>query len=112
MIILILLPSGSTVESPEDDSSPASVKSIVKQAARGLPSSFGNRHETDNTQDPRPTSVPTTLKTMINMFPEVKLLQPNGQQVFWVGVEIEGVLHHRHELSDPSIDVVFIIDNG
>lgn len=65
----------------------------------------------------RPSSesvdLPTTLKTVVRVLPEIKILNPEGDhQEFWVAVEVEGVLHNRRALHDPSLDVVILIDNG
>jgi hypothetical protein len=43
--------------------------------------------------------------------PETKLLQTFEHQEFWVGVEVVGVMHNRHDFANSSIDFVFVIDN-
>ncbi|KAL1594541.1 hypothetical protein SLS60_010301 [Paraconiothyrium brasiliense] len=93
-------------------SSDISIGSTIKQMAHGLPSPLGNRQGTDAIEGPEAPFMPTTLKLMVNILSEVKLLESGQNQEFWASVEIEGVLHNRRELADSTIDVVFIVDNG
>ena len=93
-------------------SSETSIGAMIKQVARGLPSPLGLRHEPDAIERHGASSMPTTLKTMVNILQEVKVLESHQAQEFWVSVEIEGVLHNRRQLSDSNIDVVFIVNNG
>ncbi|KAJ4359675.1 uncharacterized protein N0V89_000231 [Didymosphaeria variabile] len=88
------------------------IVSMTKQVARGLPSPLGNRHDTDAIEGSEAPSMPTTLKTMVTILSEIKVLKADQNQEFWAIVEIEGVLHNRRELADSNIDVVFIVDNG
>jgi hypothetical protein len=57
------------------------------------------------------TAVPTTLRAAVRVFPETKILTKDYEE-FNVAVEVEGVLHNRHLLSDMTIDIIFIVDNG
>lgn len=54
--------------------------------------------------------LPTTLRAAVKLFPEVKLLTEDVQEIT-VAVDIEGVLHNRRPLADSAIDVVFLVDN-
>ena len=58
------------------------------------------------------SSLPTTLKAVVRVLPETKVLKSEDQQDFWIAVEVEGVLHNRRALHDPSLDIVILIDNG
>jgi hypothetical protein len=64
----------------------------------------------------RPSSetsdLPTTMKAVIRILPEVKVLKMEDHQDFWVAVEIEGLLHNRRILHDANLDIVILIDNG
>ncbi|KAF1977530.1 hypothetical protein BU23DRAFT_500416 [Bimuria novae-zelandiae CBS 107.79] len=84
----------------------------MQEVARGLPSPLGNQSDVEAVKGPRSTTTPTTLNTLVTVIPEVKILDKDGEQEFWVSVEIEGALHNRRELLDSSLDVVFIVDNG
>ncbi|KAJ4295502.1 hypothetical protein N0V90_007515 [Kalmusia sp. IMI 367209] len=89
------------------------IGTMMKQVAERLPSPLGNRYGTTTSQGQgSSSSFPTTLKPTISVLPEVKLLTSDEVQDFWVGIEIEGMLHNRLELPDSSIDVVFVVDNG
>ncbi|KAL6158850.1 hypothetical protein ACJQWK_04071 [Exserohilum turcicum] len=55
--------------------------------------------------------LPTTLRAAVKLFPEVKLLTEDVQEIT-VAVDIEGVLHNRRPLADSAIDVVFLVDNS
>jgi hypothetical protein len=57
------------------------------------------------------TAVPTTLQAAVRIFPETKILAKDYGE-FNVAVEVEGVLYNRHPLSDTTVDVIFIVDNG
>lgn len=85
---------------------------MMKEAARWLPSPLGNHRATETLHESASSSIPTTVKAIIDVLPEVKLLHPNENQHIWVSVEIAGLLHNVQKLADPRIDVVFIIDNG
>ena len=56
--------------------------------------------------------MPSTLNVAMKALPEVKLLSNVEHQEFWVSVQVEGVLHNRRALQDPTLDIVFVIDNG
>jgi hypothetical protein len=58
------------------------------------------------------SDLPTTMKAVIRILPEVKVLKMEDHQDFWVAVEIEGLLHNRRALPDPNLDIVILIDNG
>jgi hypothetical protein len=88
------------------------IESVITRAAERLPCSFEQRRdyeETDAQGDYE--SVPSTLKAAIRVLPETKLLQTFKHQEFWVGVEVVGVMHNRHDFANSSIDFVFVIDN-
>jgi hypothetical protein len=55
--------------------------------------------------------MPTTLRVAVRVFPEVKILTEDVQELN-VAVDIEGVLHNRKPLPDTTIDVIFVVDNG
>ena len=72
------------------------------------------RREQSDIVRPSSTSsdLPTTLKAVVRVLPETKVLKSEGHHDFWVAVEVEGVLHNRRTLHDPSLDIVILIDNG
>jgi hypothetical protein len=55
--------------------------------------------------------LPTTLRAAVRLFPEVKLLTEEYQDI-GIAIDIEGVLHNRKPLPDTSIDVIFVVDNA
>ncbi|KAF2786460.1 hypothetical protein K505DRAFT_318426 [Melanomma pulvis-pyrius CBS 109.77] len=61
---------------------------------------------------PEPTKLPTTLSAAIRIVPEFEILTSKDYQDLWVAVEVEGVLHNRCYLPDPTLDIVIVIDNG
>jgi len=67
-------------------------------------------HE-DDVSSLTPTTVPTTLRAAIRVFPEVKVLTEDVEE-FTVAIDIEGVLHNRKPLPETTIDVIFLVDNG
>lgn len=89
------------------------MSATVKQVARVLPSPLGDNHELHVKKGPDGSScMPSTLNAEINILQETKMLRSDEPQEFWISVEIGGMIHNRRQLSDPNIDVVFIIDNG
>lgn len=112
VVLIKFLLSGCTIDAPSSDNNPENVKAIIREAARWLPMPLEHHRVTEHLQEHMSSTTPTTVKAAIDMLPEVKLLQPDGDQDIWVSVEIAGLLHDSQKLSDPRIDVVFIIDNG
>ncbi len=55
--------------------------------------------------------LPTTLRPAIRLFPQVKLLTDEFQEIS-VAIDIEGVLYNRKPLPNTEIDVIFVVDNG
>jgi len=77
-----------------------------------IPSPTDFDHEASEAQVSDSTShLPTTLRAAVRLFPEVKLLTEEYQDI-GVAIEIEGVLHNRKPLPDTGIDVIFVVDNG
>ncbi|RAR00933.1 hypothetical protein DDE82_006923 [Stemphylium lycopersici] len=56
-------------------------------------------------------TLPTTLRAAVRLFPEVKVLRKEVQEIT-IAVDIEGVLHNRRLLADDAIDVIILVDNG
>ena len=56
--------------------------------------------------------LPTTIKPVLKIFPEVKVLNTETLQEFWVAIEVEGVLHNQQTLTNQGLDIIIIIDNG
>ena len=84
---------------------------MLGRMAKRLPTPVENENEHPDDEHPQADLLPTTLKPTIRMFPEVKLLTGNSQE-FKVAIEIEGVLHSRSPREDPTIDVIFVVDNA
>jgi hypothetical protein len=70
-----------------------------------------NGHELSENRATATGTMPTTLRAVVRLFPEVKLLT-NDLYEFNVAIEVEGVLHSRSTLANDTIDVVFVVDNG
>jgi hypothetical protein len=88
------------------------IESVITRAAERLPCSFEQRRDYEETEATGDSEmIPSTLKAAVRILPETKLLQTAEHQEFWVGVELVGVMHNRHEFANPSIDFVFVIDN-
>jgi len=85
------------------------LRAIMERMAKRLPTPIENEH--DLPEAVRTETMPTTLRAVIRMFPQVKVLT-EGQQDITVAVEIEGVLQNRNALPTATVDVIFIIDNG
>jgi hypothetical protein len=58
-----------------------------------------------------PTTMPTTIRAAVRIFPETKLLVGDYQEIN-VAIEVEGVLHNREALPDTIVDIIFVVDNG
>jgi hypothetical protein len=82
---------------------------IMERVVRRLPSS--REDEPLNEQPLQAEPLPTTLRAAIRVFPEVKVFAADIQD-FSVAIEIEGVLSNRNALSDGTVDVIFLVDNG
>lgn len=90
------------------------IGSVYSQAAEQHPSPLEFREELPTISDTVSAAIrPASLLTAaVRIFPEVKILKTAEQQTFWVAIEVEGVQHNRRMLSDSSVDVVFLVDNG
>lgn len=84
---------------------------MMGRMAKRLPTPVENENEHPDDAHPEAGMLPTTLKPTIRMFPEVKLLTENSQELN-LAIEIEGVLHSRGPREDPTIDVIFVVDNA
>ena len=58
------------------------------------------------------SDLPTTLKAVVRILSETKVLKSEDHQDFLVAIEVEGVLHNRRDSHDSSLDIVILIDNG
>lgn len=103
---LICLP-----RAPVDISSCSRLRAMMERMAERLPSPVEVDHEHQERQLNEATEIPTTLRAEIRIFPQFKELRED-LQVIDVAVEVEGVLHNRQTLSTPTIDVIFVVDNG
>ncbi|KAL6709006.1 hypothetical protein ACN47E_002133 [Coniothyrium glycines] len=85
--------------------------SVMRCIANRLPPS--SEADEGQTSEPtrRPTTMPTTLRTAVRIFPQTKILTDEIQEVN-IAVDIEGVLHNQRKLSDATLDIIFVIDNG
>jgi hypothetical protein len=90
------------------------IGSLVGYHAGRFPTPFENRVEKEEIGEATDAaqSGPSTLKALVGILPETKLLRAGEQQDLWVAIEIRCGLHNRQVHSDPHIDMVFIIDNG
>jgi hypothetical protein len=80
--------------------------------AKRLPSPCDYEYEASDVHvSEKSSTVPTTLRVAVKIFPEVKILTEDAQELS-VAVDIEGVLHNRKPLPDTTIDVIFVVDNG
>ena len=79
------------------------------QASRALSSPIG-RFTTELPSQSKidPATIPIAT---VDILSEVKLLHSDETQEFWISVEIEAGPQHSQDLLDPSVDVIFIIDN-
>ncbi|KAL1801343.1 hypothetical protein ACET3X_001685 [Alternaria dauci] len=113
---------GSAVEHPGDEAVEAYLlrnarngekfSSIMGLIAKRLPSPTDFDHEGSDAQLSSSSSLlPTTLRAVIRVFPEEKLVTEEVQELS-VAIDIEGVLYNRKPLPDTGIDVIFVIDNG
>jgi len=85
---------------------------LMSKVGKHIPSPTEFDHEASEAQVSDSTShLPTTLRAAVRLFPEVKLLTEDYQDI-GVAIEIEGVLHNRKPLHDTGIDVIFVVDNG
>lgn len=82
-----------------------------ERMAQRLPSEAEDEQEILDSRALKADEMPTTLRAAIRLFPEVKVLT-NELQDMTVAVEVEGVLHNRSTSPLVTVDLVFIIDNG
>jgi hypothetical protein len=82
-----------------------------ERMAQRLPTGAEDEQEILDGQALKADEMPTTLRAVIRMFPEFKVLT-SGLQDMTVAVEVEGVLHNRSTSPFVTVDVVFIVDNG
>ncbi|KAH7083172.1 hypothetical protein BKA63DRAFT_402981 [Paraphoma chrysanthemicola] len=87
------------------------LRAMMERMAERLPSPVDVDHEPQERQLNEATDVPTTLRAEIRIFPQFKELREDQQKID-VAVEVEGVLHNRQTLATPTIDVIFVVDNG
>jgi hypothetical protein len=83
----------------------------MERMAQRLPTEAEDEQENIHSQVLKADEMPTTLRAAVRMFPEVKVLTSELQDMT-VAVEIEGTLHNRSTSPLVTVDVVFIIDNG
>jgi hypothetical protein len=83
----------------------------MERVARRFPSPTEDEIQLLDDRPMEAGSMPTTLRAAIRIFPEVKMLTAEVQEVS-VATEVEGVLHNCNGLANGTIDVVFLIDNG
>lgn len=89
------------------------IKTICSQAAHKYPSPLEYRQELPRINSTsEPDSCASVLAASIRIIPEVKVLAPEDQQIFWVAVEVEGVLHNKRPVAEQGIDVIFLVDNS
>jgi hypothetical protein len=88
----------------------------VKQATAGGQHSSPSktRYEQEPFAKPKNEAqrFPSTLKATIEIFPETKVLPTEESQDIWVAIELRGALHAQRALTEPMIDVIFVVDNG
>jgi hypothetical protein len=88
------------------------LSALVARIAKQLPPPTELDHEGSYAHVPgSPSTMPTTLRAAVRVFPEVKILSEDIQEIS-IAVDIEGVLHNRKPLPDTTIDVIFVVDNG
>jgi hypothetical protein len=89
------------------------IQAVYSKAAEHYPSPHEFRQELPTIDDDAAEAAPSasTLAAAVKITPEVKLLTEN-EEVFWVAIEVEGVLHNRRPLSYQAVDVVFVVDNA
>ncbi|KAH7396777.1 hypothetical protein DE146DRAFT_50232 [Phaeosphaeria sp. MPI-PUGE-AT-0046c] len=85
--------------------------SKMQRIANRLPTPVEVEHELPEGQQEEGGAIPTTLRAAVRMFPQAKILAEAHQEIS-VAIEIEGVLYGRRDHSNPTIDLIFIIDNG
>lgn len=83
----------------------------MERMAKRLPTQAEDEHDMLDDGALKADEMPTTLRTAIRMFPEVKLLNSDLQELT-VAVEVEGVLQNRSTSPSVTVDVIFIVDNG
>lgn len=87
------------------------LRAIMERMAERLPTPIEDEHRLPDDFTSIITTLPTTLRAAIRMFPQTKMLT-QGEQELSVAIEVEGVLHNRRPLPNATIDVIFIVDNG
>ena len=89
------------------------VQAVFSKAAEYYPSPHEFRQELPKIGAAAAEATPSnsTLAATVKITPEIKLLTQEDE-TFWVAVEVEGVLHNKRPVSDPAIEVVFVIDNA
>jgi hypothetical protein len=92
--------------------SPTQLHAMMARMAKRLPSPVADEHELPSVGPQGSEVMPTILKAAVRMFPQVKILAEELQEIS-VAMEIEGVLcGDRGPLPDVTIDVIFVVDNG
>jgi hypothetical protein len=83
----------------------------MQRMARRFPDPAEDEPELPDDQSVEVATMPTTLRAAIRIFSEVKMLKAEMQE-FSIAIEVEGVLQNRNALTNGTIDVVFLVDNG
>ncbi|KAF2830683.1 hypothetical protein CC86DRAFT_343633 [Ophiobolus disseminans] len=87
------------------------LRAIMERMAKRLPAPVDDEHDVLENNATKSDAMPTTLRAAIRMFPQAKILTEKHQEID-VAVEIEGVLHNRSTISNVTVDIIFVIDNG
>jgi hypothetical protein len=99
------------VQQPLRSSSAAQLTSLMEGIANRMPPPTDFDHDPSEAHVSDSTSLlPTTLRPAIRLFPQVKLLTDEFQEIS-VAVDIEGVLYNRTPLPNTAMDVIFVVDN-
>jgi len=86
--------------------------SIVGRIAKRLPPPTEYEYEPlDGLKVGKTSILPTILEPAVRIFPGIEPLTKDIQEVDVV-LEVEGVLHNRQQVSNDTINVIFLLDNG
>jgi hypothetical protein len=100
------------VEQPLRSSSAVKLTSLMEGMANRMPPQTDFDHDVSEAHvSDSNLLLPTTLRPAIRLFPQVKLLADEFQEIS-VAIDIEGVLYNRKPLPNTEIDVIFVVDNG
>ncbi|KAH8730817.1 hypothetical protein GQ44DRAFT_420547 [Phaeosphaeriaceae sp. PMI808] len=84
---------------------------MMERMMHRLPVPVEGDYEPPSDQAKGASTIPTTLRAAIRIFPQVKYLSEDLQE-FNAAVEVEGVLHNRDMPPNITLDVIFVVDNG